>query len=168
MCAVDTLVKVLKEAETAELVVEQDPIGAILSQRAAAGKRWQDQARTLMANLKVSLSCQEEEGYHKILPANMANQLCQSWQPCSNHHEVRAVCTLHTRATSMCAVWIGACMCTRPALQMRDLLLDSCTNLHQHHPALLLPHVGLSPDTCAAHTCLSSVGNAGAGCRLIL
>ena len=57
-CAVDTLGKVLKEAETAELVVEQDPIGAILSQRAAAGKRWQDQARTLMANLKVSLSCQ--------------------------------------------------------------------------------------------------------------
>lgn len=49
---VDTLVKVLKEAETAELVVEQDPIGAILSQRAAAGKRWQDQARILMANLK--------------------------------------------------------------------------------------------------------------------
>jgi len=57
-CAVDTLVKVLKEAETAALVVEQDPIGSILSQRAAAGKRWQDQARTLMANLKVSLSCQ--------------------------------------------------------------------------------------------------------------
>ena len=54
----DTLVKVLKEAETAELVVEQDPIGAILSQRAAAGKRWQDQARTLMTHLKVSLAYQ--------------------------------------------------------------------------------------------------------------
>ena len=49
----ETLAKVLKEAEAAELVIEQDPIGAILQQRATAGKRWQDQARTLMANLKV-------------------------------------------------------------------------------------------------------------------
>lgn len=53
MCAVDTLGKVLKEAEAAELAVEQDPIGAILSQRCTAGRRWQDQARTLMASLKV-------------------------------------------------------------------------------------------------------------------
>ncbi len=55
VCAVDTMVKVLKEAEAAELVLEQDPIGAILSQRSSAGKRWQDQARTLMACLKVAL-----------------------------------------------------------------------------------------------------------------
>ena len=50
--------KVLKEAEAAELVVEQDPIGAILQQRATAGKRWQDQARTLMANLRVCFAHQ--------------------------------------------------------------------------------------------------------------
>ena len=43
----------LKEAEAAELVVEQDPIASILEQRAAAGKHWQEQARTLMASLKV-------------------------------------------------------------------------------------------------------------------
>ena len=49
----ETLSKVLKEAEAAELVVEQDPIGAILLQRATAGKRWQDQARHVMASLKV-------------------------------------------------------------------------------------------------------------------
>lgn len=48
--------KVLKEAEAAELVLEQDPIGAILSQRAAAGKHWQDQARALMTSLKVCLA----------------------------------------------------------------------------------------------------------------
>ena len=53
LTAVDTLFKVLKEAEAAELVVEQDPIGAILSQRHTAGKRWQDQARQVMASLKV-------------------------------------------------------------------------------------------------------------------
>ena len=53
LCAVDTLAKVLKEAEAAELVVEQDPIGAILLQRATAGKRWQDQARQVIASLKV-------------------------------------------------------------------------------------------------------------------
>lgn len=56
LCAVDTLSKVLKEAEAAELVVEQDPIGAILLQRATAGKRWQDQARQVMSSLKVSLA----------------------------------------------------------------------------------------------------------------
>ena len=48
--------KVLKEAEAAELVVEQDPIGSILQQRATAGKHWQDRARTLMTNLKVLTS----------------------------------------------------------------------------------------------------------------
>ena len=57
MCAVDTLVKVLKEAEAADLVLEQDPIGAVLQQRAAAGKLWQEQARTLMAGLKVCFVC---------------------------------------------------------------------------------------------------------------
>lgn len=51
--AVETLTKVLKEAEAAELVVEQDPIGAILLQRATAGKRWQEQAHHVMASLKV-------------------------------------------------------------------------------------------------------------------
>lgn len=53
LCAVDTLLKVLKEAEAADLVLEQDPIGAVLSQRAAAGKLWQEQAHTLMAGFKV-------------------------------------------------------------------------------------------------------------------
>lgn len=53
MSVVDTLVKVLKEAEAADLVLDQDPIGAVLSQRAAAGKLWQEQAGTLMAGLKV-------------------------------------------------------------------------------------------------------------------
>ena len=30
---------------------------------------------------------EEEEGFYKILPANTADHLCQSWQSCSNHHE---------------------------------------------------------------------------------
>ena len=47
----------LKEAEAADLVLEQDPIGAVLQQRAAAGKLWQEQARTLMAGLKVCTTC---------------------------------------------------------------------------------------------------------------
>lgn len=54
IAAVETLVKVLREAEAAELVVEQDPIGAVLQQRTTAGKQWQEQATAVMANLKAS------------------------------------------------------------------------------------------------------------------
>ena len=32
-----------------------------------------------------------ETGFYKILPANTADHLCQSWQLCSNHHEVQTV-----------------------------------------------------------------------------
>ncbi len=31
---------------------------------------------------------EEEEGFYKFLPANTADRLCQSWQSCSNHHEI--------------------------------------------------------------------------------
>ena len=34
---------------------------------------------------------EEEEGFYKILPANTADHMCQSWQSCSNHHEVQTV-----------------------------------------------------------------------------
>ncbi|DBA96010.1 TPA: hypothetical protein ACH3X1_001514 [Trebouxia sp. C0004] len=31
---------------------------------------------------------EEEEGFYKILPANTADHLCQSWPSCSDHHEI--------------------------------------------------------------------------------
>ena len=31
---------------------------------------------------------EEEEGSYKILPANTASNLSQSWQSSSNHHEI--------------------------------------------------------------------------------
>ena len=31
---------------------------------------------------------EEEKGFYKFLPANTADRLCQSWQSCSNHHEI--------------------------------------------------------------------------------
>jgi len=34
---------------------------------------------------------EEEEGFYKFLPANTADCLCQSWQSCSNHHEIWTV-----------------------------------------------------------------------------
>ncbi len=31
---------------------------------------------------------EEEEAFYKLLPANKAEHLCQSWQSCSNLHEI--------------------------------------------------------------------------------
>ncbi len=50
-----------------------------------------------LINQLVGVACQiqmdrakeeEEEGFYKFLPANTADRLCQSWQSCSNHHEI--------------------------------------------------------------------------------
>jgi len=38
-----------------------------------------------------SNACGQEEGFYKFLPANTADRLCQSWQSCSNHHEIQTV-----------------------------------------------------------------------------
>lgn len=51
--AVEILQKALKEGEQAEIVMDQDPIGSVLQQRAQAGKRWTDAAKNLMQDLKV-------------------------------------------------------------------------------------------------------------------
>ena len=52
----DILQKALKEGEQAEIVMDQDPIGSVLQQRAQAGKRWTDAAKNLMQDLKVGIS----------------------------------------------------------------------------------------------------------------
>ena len=31
---------------------------------------------------------EEKEGFYNFLPADTADRLCQSWQSCSNHHEI--------------------------------------------------------------------------------
>ena len=33
----------------------------------------------------------EEKEFYKLLPANKAGHLCQSWQSCSNLHEIQTV-----------------------------------------------------------------------------
>ena len=44
--------------------------------------------RQAMASFVEALQEEEEEGFYKFLPANTADRLCQSWQSCSNHHEI--------------------------------------------------------------------------------
>ena len=51
--AVDGLLRLVKEAEAAGIVLEEDPVGALMAPEASAGKAWQDSAREIMARLQV-------------------------------------------------------------------------------------------------------------------
>lgn len=51
--AVDALLRLAKEAEAAGVVLEEDPVGALMAPEAAAGKAWQDTARDIMTALQV-------------------------------------------------------------------------------------------------------------------
>ena len=51
--AVDALLRLAKEAEAAGVVLEEDPVGALMAPEAAAGKAWQDAARDIMTALQV-------------------------------------------------------------------------------------------------------------------
>lgn len=53
--AVDALLRLAKEAEAAGVVLEEDPVGALMAPEAAAGKAWQDAARDIMTALQVCL-----------------------------------------------------------------------------------------------------------------
>ncbi|KAK9867634.1 hypothetical protein WJX84_000274 [Apatococcus fuscideae] len=49
---VDALLRLVKEGEAAGVVLEEDPVGALMAPEAAAGKAWQDAARDIMASLQ--------------------------------------------------------------------------------------------------------------------
>lgn len=53
----DALLRLVKEGEAAGVVLEEDPVGALMAPEAAAGKAWQDAARDIMASLQVRLLC---------------------------------------------------------------------------------------------------------------
>lgn len=51
MCAVDTLVKLVKDAEGFSLTLTKDRIGSALGHRAAAAKAWLDRSRAVIQEL---------------------------------------------------------------------------------------------------------------------
>ena len=69
----EVLQKALKEGEQAEIVMDQDPIGSVLQQRAQAGKRWTDAAKNLMQDLKV--------GPHQHMPPCAVGELLHGRGP---------------------------------------------------------------------------------------
>ncbi len=54
----DAVLRLMKEAEAADIVVEEDPVGAVMAPEAAAGKAWQDSAREVMTKLQVRIADQ--------------------------------------------------------------------------------------------------------------